>query len=755
MAAYVGAIAGAMGLAGFEGKGVDETFVKKLVEAVTKAGTKAVFTAGPRQPAAIHAVVAALNSKIASEAVAYKNEVGAPPTVGAWTPGAQQLATLADKLAKGEYDTLLILGGNPVWNAPADVKFEAALANAKLKSIHLSTHADETSEKCTWHLPRAHYLEAWGDVQSLDGNVSIAQPLIAPMFNGKSVIELLAALGGIKKTGLEIVRETHKSDDWTWANYLKTGVVPGSDIKPAVPNAAVAAVKEAFDKLPKTQKGIDISLYAGNFFDGRFSNNAWLAEMPEPMTRLTWDNACLMNPKTAKALGLLSDDVVEVTAPGGAKVKLPVLIQPGIAEDTFALALGYGRGKVAGSISSAEQDAAELVGVNRNGYLFATLAEGLNATGLTAVKADERYILCTVQDHNVIDSVGKNRMHHLVPELVVEGTLAEYQKAASLGVSKVVSLSMFNEFQYNGHKWGMAIDLTTCTGCSACVMACQAENNVPIVGKEQVGNGREMQWIRIDRYFKSGPWEHHGAGSDEERINNPQAVHQPILCMHCEMAPCESVCPVAATTHSDEGLNMMTYNRCIGTRYCSNNCPYKVRRFNFFDYNAGTTKNLYKPNLLRDDLNEVVKMQKNPQVTVRTRGVMEKCTYCVQRIETTRITAKNEGNRAIADGEIQTACQQVCPTSAIVFGDLNNKDSKVSKLHAVARTYGLLDPELNTKPRTRYIAKLRNPVAGLDEKLYEHELELDAHHGGGKEHDEHAGESHPATTGAKQEKKDH
>jgi molybdopterin-containing oxidoreductase family iron-sulfur binding subunit len=482
--------------------------------------------------------------------------------------------------------------------------------------------------------------------------------------------------------------------------------------------------------------------------------------MPEPMTRLCWDNAALVNPKTAAKLGLSSDDVVSVTTPAGNKVKLPVLIQPGVAEDTFALALGYGRKVKTLSISHAEEETAAQVGVSRDGYPFFTAANGLTACGMTAEKAPERYVLVTVQDHNIIDSVGKNRVQAIVPDLVVEGTFAEYKHhGTSLGVHKVVSLSMWNEFQYNDHKWGMAIDLTACTGCSACVIACQAENNVPIVGKEQVGNGREMQWIRIDRYFKSGVDDTGHANVDNDM---PQAVHQPIICMHCETAPCESVCPVAATTHSKEGINMMTYNRCIGTRYCSNNCPYKVRRFNFFDYNAGTTKNLYKPNLLRENLNEVVKLQKNPQVTVRTRGVMEKCTYCVQRIENTRILAKNEANRPIGAEEIKTACQQVCPTSAIIFGDLNNKESKAAKLHDLSRTYGLLDTELNTKPRTRYIAKLRNPVVdekgepALDQKLYKHE-EHGAHHGGGEKHNAgaHGGEhKHTGTAPAANDKKE-
>ena len=355
-----------------------------------------------------------------------------------------------------------------------------------------------------------------------------------------------------------------------------------------------------------------------------------------------------------------------------------------------------------------------------------------------------------MQDHHVIDTVGKNRLNTLIPELVVEGTFAEYLTNPRLAAKKVLSLSMFNEYNYdnNGdpndpeqkeyrYKWGMAIDLTTCTGCSACVIACQSENNVPVVGKEMVYRGREMHWIRIDRYFKWPAMKnlgtlrqtgrrHYPHPRHRQRKRNPQAVHQPLLCMHCENAPCEEVCPVAATTHSHEGLNMMTYNRCIGTRYCSNNCPYKVRRFNFFDYNAGTIANEYTPNLIRDDINELHKMSKNPDVTIRVRGVMEKCTYCVQRIEGARIRIRAQtrgtGEPAVwKDGTVVTACQQACPTDAIVFGDLSDKNSRVSKLHALAQSYGLLDADLNTKPRTQYLAKVRNPLADLDTEMYNDE----------------------------------
>ena len=597
----------------------------------------------------------------------------------------------------------------------------ALLKKAKL-SIHAGFYEDETATACTWHVPLSHYLEAWGDVRTCDGTVSVAQPLIEPIFGTKSVIELLALLSGKEQAGMEIVRETAKNDylkgfsEWAWKQSLFNGVVADSARKPVnipgtKPDPAI------FGKLGETKGGeIELVTYAGPAYDGRYINNGWLQELPDPMTRVTWDNPLTMSPATAKKLGVDSDDVVKVTA-NGRSIEATVYTMPGQADGSARIALGYGRTAIGAIANDVGADAYSLVSSKDAGF-----------TTVTIEKTGKVNNLACVQDHHIVDPVGQKRLAKLVPELVVEGTFQEFLTNPSVGAQKVLSLSMWIEFEYDTqhagvqymHKWGMAVDLTTCTGCSACVVACVAENNIPIVGKEQVYRGREMHWLRIDRYFKHDP-------------SNPQVVHQPILCMHCENAPCESVCPVAATTHSVEGLNMMTYNRCIGTRYCSNNCPYKVRRFNFFDYNSGTRDNLYTPNLIREDINELHKMQKNPQVTVRSRGVMEKCTYCVQRIENARIEirAENRGdanNARIADGKVVTACQQACPTDAIVFGDLNDKNSRVSKLHELAQTYGLLDPELNTKPRTQYLAKVRNPMEykegdtkALDYELYHDE----------------------------------
>ncbi|MGN6370249.1 MAG: TAT-variant-translocated molybdopterin oxidoreductase [Phycisphaerae bacterium] len=685
---------------------------------------KAVIVAGPHLPAEVHAAVAALNSLLRAP-VTYYDQPEDPRGENGWTPHSQQLQQFVQAAAGAS--TVLIIGANPVLTAPSDIDVAGALKKAKL-SIHAGFFEDETAAACNWHVPLSHYLEAWGDVRTWDGTVSIAQPLIEPIFGTKSVIELLALISGKEQAGQEIVRDTAKNDylkgrfsEWAWKQSLFNGVVADSarkDVGVKLAGDAPAAIA-GLQKLAGNKGGdLELVAFAGPAYDGRFVNNGWLQEMPDPMTRCTWDNPLMVSPETAKKLGVDTDDVVKVTA-NGRSIEATICTMPGQADGTFRIAVGYGRNNIGAIADGVGSDAYQLVSSKDPGF-----------STVTVEKTGKVNNLACVQDHHIVDTVGKERLAKLVPELVVEGTFQEYLTNPSVGARKVLSLSMWDEHDYDTqhpgeqykHKWGMAVDLTTCTGCSACVIACQAENNVPIVGKEQVYRGREMHWLRIDRYFKHDP-------------HNPQAVHQPILCMHCENAPCESVCPVAATTHSQEGLNMMTYNRCIGTRYCSNNCPYKVRRFNFFDYNSGNIENLYRPNLLRPYIGELERMQKNPQVTVRSRGVMEKCTYCVQRIENARIEIRaenrgsnNELDRRIPDGRVVTACQQACPTEAIVFGDLNDKNSRVSKLHELAQTYGLLDPELNTKPRTQYLAKVRNPIEykegdtkALDYEMYHDE----------------------------------
>ncbi|MEI7766574.1 MAG: TAT-variant-translocated molybdopterin oxidoreductase [Phycisphaerae bacterium] len=641
-----------------------------------------VVVAGARQSPAVHALVAGLNQALGNvgKTVEYY------PTTE-FATGVASLQQLVADAQQGKVKTLVILGGNPVYTAPGDVDFAGALAKVG-QVVRLGTHDDETSEYAHWHVAQAHFLEAWGDTRTFDGTVSITQPLIEPMFNGKSVIELLALLvDGTATPGYDLVQRTLKAygvdSEWKWKRALFEGYVKDT----AVPAVAYAAVESSFRKTDTQDVGKYQVIFQtdAKVYDGRFANNGWLQELPDPITRITWGNAAQMAPKTASDLGVKNDQVVRITV-AGKSVELPTFIVPGMAHGTIAVNLGYGRTK-AGNIGD---------GVGVNVYPLMQSGQVAVAAEVTATTGKQR--IASVQDHHAVDWVAVQEMARRVPELVREGTFHDYLDKRDLGVSekkKVLGLSLFNAHPYDGYKWGMAIDLTTCTGCSACVVACQSENNIPIVGREQVIGGREMHWLRIDRYFTGDP-------------EQPDIVHQPVMCVHCENAPCEQVCPVAATTHSHEGLNMMTYNRCIGTRYCSNNCPYKVRRFNFFDYNNGSIKDLYTPNLMREPIGELQRMAKNPEVTVRSRGVMEKCTFCVQRIEQTRILANKEGRRKIADGEIVTACQQACPTQAIVFGDLNDPNSKVTQMHGLARTYGLLDFELNTKPRAQHLTRIRN-----------------------------------------------
>jgi molybdopterin-containing oxidoreductase family iron-sulfur binding subunit len=621
---------------------------------------------------------------------------------------AEDIAALVKKMKAGAVDKLLILGGNPAYDAPADVDFAEGLKKVK-ESAHLALHDDETSLLCNWHLSQTHYLESWGDARTFDGTTSIVQPLIEPLFDGRSSIEVVSMLVDDKpQTGHEIVRATAKTlvkgplTEFRWKKLLADGVIDGTASKPvSIEKLAGKLPDKADTKSAPAKDEYELVFYRDKIHGGRFANNGWLQELPDPMTRLTWDNAAVMSPKTAENMGAGQDELIELSA-GDAKIEAPVYFMPGMAEGVIGIALGYGR-TAAGHIGN---------GVGHNSYKLRTTTD----SGWRMVKAKptgSKYELATVQDHHIVDAVGMKAVKARVPELVKELPLV---KAFAVEKDKPYK-SIFDEHKFSGtsaasgnqadvpahdkHKWGMSIDLTSCTGCGACVTACQAENNIPIVGKEQVLHGREMHWIRVDRYFRGEP-------------ENAAAVHQPVPCMQCENAPCESVCPVAATTHSAEGLNMMTYNRCVGTRYCSNNCPYKVRRFNFFNYQIGTIHDEYVPALLRQPVTELMKMQKNPEVTVRGRGVMEKCTYCIQRIEATRIAAKREADRPIHDGEIQTACQQTCPAQAIVFGDLNQdgKDgrpaSRVYELQQLGRTYGMLDANLNTKPRTQYIARLRN-----------------------------------------------
>ena len=654
-----------------------------LVKDLRAHAGRSVVMAGAWQPAAVHALAHAINETLGNvgQTVSYAPSAEARPI-----DQNASLHDLAAAMDAGQVQMLLILGGNPVYSAPADLDFARRMDRVPLR-IHHGLYDDETAERCHWHIPATHSLEAWSDARAFDGAVTILQPLIAPLYAGcKSAHEVLAAFTSKpERSGYDIVRDYWKAqgvlgaDEKAWQRALHDGVLaapkaaaptstspnPGLStpaLAPLTPAAAAAQPAQGFEIVFRPDASVG---------DGRFANNGWLQELPRPLSKLTWDNAALMSPRTAESLHISVEstnvgsytDVVELRY-RGRSVKAPAWIVPGHPDGTVTVHLGYGRTR-AGRVGT---------GVGFNAYAIRTSDAPWFGGGLEVEKTGERYLMACTQDHWSME--GRNPVR--------AGTLEEYERKPDYPKEQFEvpprSLTLYPDHKYNGHAWGMAIDLNSCVGCNACTIACQAENNIPVVGKEQVGRGREMHWIRVDRYYSGA-------------VENPETHHQPVPCMQCEDAPCEVVCPVAATSHSDEGLNDMVYNRCVGTRYCSNNCPYKVRRFNFFLYSDFETPSL--------------KLQKNPDVTVRSRGVMEKCTYCVQRINQARIDARNQG-RAIKDGEIRTACQQACPGDAIVFGDVNDPQSRVVKLKAEPRNYGLL-AELNTRPRTTYLAHVKNP----------------------------------------------
>ncbi len=650
---------------------IDEKWVAALARDLVANKGKSLIVVGKRQPAAVHALALSINEVLGNigQTVSFRE------IKDTLLPDSGSLKALVKNIDDKKITTLVMLGGNPVYNCPADVNFSNALTNVETV-IHLSSHADETSSLADWHIPELHFLESWSDVRAEDGTLSVVQPLIEPLFGGSTVIEMLALLGSgkesksydeVRKTWSALMPGSNFEDNWR--QVLHDGVLENSafpEVKLSVNSEAVSeAVKQtpakSNDMSPQNMEVIFSESYA--LFDGRLANNGWLQEFPHPVTKVAWDNIILISPKTAQDTGVKTADLVYLTL-NGRQIKAPVFILPGQADNCLTIDLGYGRTK-AGRVGS---------GVGFNAYRLRTSDNLWSEEGAAIVKTGETYLLANTQDHWSLEG----------RPLLREATLEHYKEHPDFAPEMVEHpplKSLWEEPKYDkGYQWGMSIDLNACSGCNACVVACQSENNIPVVGKEQVAKGREMQWIRLDRYFSGD-------------INDPEMVYQPVACVQCEMAPCESVCPVAATTHNEEGLNVMAYNRCIGTRYCSNNCPYKVRRFNFFNY----TK----------DYPEIIKLAQNPDVTVRARGVMEKCTYCTQRIEEARIKSQNAGVE-LKDGDVVTACQQSCPADAIVFGNILDKNSRVSKVKEQNRDYAMLG-ELNLKPRTTYLAKLRNP----------------------------------------------
>lgn len=695
-----------------DGAGKANRVLTALADDLVKSKGQSLLLAGSHQPPEVHARIHRLNSLLGNVGTTVSYSVD--PLADSMA-AATDLSTLVDAMESGSVETLLVLDSNPAFGQVDSARFVSAISKVAF-SVHAGVYRDETSTHCKWHVPAAHYLETWGDCQSWDGSATLAQPMIAPLFGGRSIPELLSLFTRpgltapeqlVRKALMSWSTEAVKPPKGTvrlkteaeWRKAVHDGYVNdsafavremtlASELESRLPAGELTSAEQA---LPTDQIEAVVNLDA-SVYDGQFANNGWLQETPDPMTKLTWDNAAIMGPATAAALGVEHEDVVQLTA-NGQSIELPTFVLPGVATNSVQLAIGYGR-MVAGHVGGLSTDDIASVGVDIT-PLLAT-PDSFVLTGVKITPAGRTHKLATTQDHFAIDAVGFEAIGARLGELVRTGTLEEYEQhpdfAAHRGPHHPPLESLWEEPKYEGHAWGMAIDLNRCIGCNACTVACQSENNVPIVGQEQVLAGREMSWLRIDRYF---------AGD----VEDPEVAHQPVACHHCENAPCEQVCPVAATVHSDEGLNDMVYNRCVGTRYCANNCPYKVRRFNFFNYN----EEVEQPE------NVLQKMILNPEVTVRSRGVMEKCTYCVQRIQDTKIDAKNE-RRAIEDGEIQSACQVACPAQAIMFGDLNDPESAVAKAHSDDRSYGML-AELNVKPRTKYLARIRNPHPWLAEEI--------------------------------------
>jgi len=626
---------------------------------------------GEQQPPAVHAIAHGLNEALGAfgETVEWTQ-----PVTG--NVGGPDLVALRDAIDAGEVESLIVLGSNPVYSAPADLNFSDAFQRVPWR-LHWGEYEDETGRLCHWHIPAAHLLEAWGDVRAYDGTVSLVQPLIQPLHGGKTALQMLSAIGNGQENEprvllLEYWRAQYAGTDFDgfWKQSLHDGLMPKTRF-PAVD----AQVKPDWERVLPEQDSITEERLTLQFrpdpalWDGRYANNGWLQEMPRPLTTLTWHNAALISPALAQEYGLNDGAEVELSADGHT-LDVPVFVLPGQPRQAITLSLGEGR-TYAGRVAK---------GIGSNAYRLRA-ASARWATPVTLRVTGNHRQLAAIQTHNNIEG----------RDMVRSASWSEYQNDPGFAQEATEDHSLYPEHKPADseaeHAWGMAIDLSACIGCNGCVTACQAENNIPIVGPEEVSRGHDMHWIRVDRYFSGG-------------LDAPGVTFQPVPCMHCENAPCEYVCPVGATQHSADGLNQMIYQRCVGTRYCSQNCPYKVRRFNWFDYTGTSAAYPAEP------------AAQNPDVTVRSRGVMEKCTYCVQRINTVRQNAEVE-ERPIADGELKTACQQSCPTEAIVFGDLADAKSEVNRWKEHPLNYAMLG-HLNTRPRTTYLAAVYNPNPDID-----------------------------------------
>ncbi|MGC4073202.1 MAG: TAT-variant-translocated molybdopterin oxidoreductase [Nibricoccus sp.] len=762
---------------------------------------ESLVVAGAHLPAEVHALVYAINVVLGN--------VGKTVDFLEVDPSsAASINDLAASIKSGSVKTLVVLGGNPVYNAPADLDW-AALQKSVSEVIRYGYYVDETSTAASAHIGATHYLESWGDARTADGTIVAVQPMILPLFNGLTELEVLARIGGEVATDpYSLVYQTITSlaggdSAEVFRKFLHDGVLAGT----AFPKASVTTVDNHLGRLlsnvPKfpelSQNNLEVRFTTDQKVDdGRFANNGWLQECPDPITKIAWDNAILISPRLANELGVTpkgsnpqvarveeadfvmgkeNAHVAEITI-GGRTIKGPVHIQPGLSNYTIILPLGYGR-TVSGRVGQ---------GQGFNAYPLRTSAGLSFATGATIKITGERYRLANTQEHwsmegrdivreanfdeyqkdpGFVDTFGTESHSPAIygaDNTPVNDNKLSREERAELNAKRAKELprggSLYVTPAFTGvHQWGMSIDLNTCIGCNACIIACQAENNIPIVGKDQVLRGREMHWIRLDRYYSDGKADAAAFGGEGNKQipEDPQVSLQPIACQHCETAPCETVCPVNATVHDEEGLNGMAYNRCIGTRYCANNCPYKVRRFNFFDWNKRHLDQLYMGPLGDSGMPELVKMVKNPDVTVRMRGVMEKCTYCVQRIQQAKIAqkvkAKASADVKIPDGTIKVACQQACPIDSILFGDISDPTSEVSKAKAREQDYALLG-YLNIRPRTTFLGKLRNPnpsmpdYASISTPFSRQEYQNKNHpqhgdgHGHGHDHDSHGEGEH-------------
>ncbi len=663
----------------------DPQWIAECAQDLAKSRGKSIVVVGEQQPAAVQALGLAVNKALGSPGQTLRGmRTEASP--------AATIAELAAAMEAGRVQNLFILGGNPVYNAPADLRFGDLLSGVPV-SVRLGIYQDETSAACQWHVPQAHYLESWGDARSADGTVCAVQPMILPLWDGVSEIEILNRLAGNEQPiGPQLIRETFAQMagggdlEAKWTEFLRQGFLPDTawPEAPLAFNAAAAAALAA--QYQPSAGGLEIAFTPSTTLDdGRYANNGWLQETPDFATKITWDNAALISPSTAKELGVTTGDMVELSA-GDRTIEAAALIAPGHADGALSIALGYGRVNITHVSDKA----------GFNAYPLRTTRGMAHVSNASLKRTGGQHKFAETQTHQSMEG----------RDLVREGTAERYVKeptfAQTMGMDGHIppNISLFTHPPLTSpQQWGMTVDLSTCTGCNACVVACQAENNVPIVGKDQVSRGRNMAWIRMDRYF---------AGDE----NDPEMLSQAIMCQQCENAPCETVCPVNATVHSDDGLNLMVYNRCIGTRYCANNCPWKVRRFNFFDYNQRPLDQLYLGPFAKKGMADSLKMSKNPNVTVRMRGVMEKCTYCIQRIEEARITqtvrAGASDKSLVPFPEVKSACQQACPSESIVFGDIKDPNSRVTRLKTEPRNYEMLK-YLNVSPRTTYLARIKNP----------------------------------------------